>query len=86
MTTHKHIWKRSERQHKRPGRIFVECECGITRQASIVTGSLVVFDTGRDQGGKTVEVAFRLDKSRHKKLRTLKVNVRKVIEEYLDKL
>lgn len=84
--SHKHVWVRSSRQHKRQGRIFVECECGAIRQASTVTGSLVVFETGAKRGGKTVVISIRLDTPRYKKLRALKLNARRIVEDYLDKL
>lgn len=85
-TIHTHKWKRSPRKHGRLGRIFVDCECGAQRQATITGGHLTVFDTGRPQGGGTVLVSFRLDKARHKKLRAHKVNTRKVMEDHLDKM
>ena len=84
MTEHKHTWKRSPRKHGRPGRFFVDCECGVQRQATITGGYLTVFDTARPQGGGTVLVSFRLDKARYKKLRARKVNTRKVMEDHLD--
>ena len=43
-----------------------------------------VFDTGRQQGGRTVLVSFRLDIPRYKKLRARKINTRKVMEDYID--
>jgi hypothetical protein len=57
---HKHIWKRSKRRHKRAGRFFVQCECGITRQAVISYGHLHVFHTGASFGEKSRVVSYRL--------------------------
>jgi hypothetical protein len=86
MTEHAHKWKRSLRKHGRLGRFFVDCGCGEQRQATISEGDLKVFDTGRQQGGRTVLVSFRLDIPRYKKLRARNVNTRKVMEEYLDNI
>jgi len=89
MTDHKHTWTRSPRVHGDAvrGRLFVVCaDCGEERQASTATGVLRVFTSRVDKGGRTVAVSFRLDKARYKKLRARKVNVRKVIEDHIDKL
>ena len=83
---HTHEWKRSTRRHGRPGRFFIECACGAKSQASIQGGYMHVFNTGRDRGGKTIAVSFRLDAERFKKLRAHKINVRKVIENFIDNL
>lgn len=88
MNPHTHYWKRSKRQHKRPGRFFVECECGEKRQATISAGgSLKIFTTGvKDKGGSTIFFSFRLDKKRAAKLRHLKINIRAVMEKHIDKI
>ncbi len=88
MNPHIHHWKRGKRQHKRPGRLFVECECGEERQATISTGgSLKTFTTGaKDRGGPTVFFSFRLDEKRAAKLRRLKINIRAVMEKHIDKI
>lgn len=65
----------------------MDCEeCGTQRQATIAGGHLTVFDTGRQQGGRTVLVSFRLDIPRYKKLRVRKVNTRKVMEDHIDNI
>jgi hypothetical protein len=60
MEQHTHHWKRSTRKHGHPGRFFVECSCGLTRQATLERGYLHVFNTGREQGGRTRIVSYRL--------------------------
>jgi hypothetical protein len=42
------------------------------------------YNTGKPRGGKTIIVPFRLDPARFQKLRRNGIDVRKVMEEYLD--
>lgn len=83
--THIHNFNKiSPREHKNKNRFFVECECGEIRQASKKNGK--IFSTGKKRGVPTVLRSFRIDVKRDGKLRALKINVRKIIEDHLDGL
>ena len=44
MSEHKHVWKIDKtRQHKRPPRVFVVCDCGAKGQGTMAHGYLSVF-------------------------------------------
>jgi hypothetical protein len=85
MDNHTHTWKRSSRKHARSDRIFIECtdpECGKVIQSPI--DHLHPYTTGSARGGKTMIMTFRLDPARLEKLRRNGINVRKVVEDFLD--
>jgi len=78
--THKCIWKKSNREHKRPPRFFVECECGEIRQAVVKYGHLHVFNTGKSRGGKTRILTLRISDTDYDKWKERNETVRKTFE------
>jgi hypothetical protein len=82
---HKHTWKRSPRRHGRSDRIFIVCadpKCGQVMQSP--DDHLKPYTTGVSRGGKTIIVPFRLDPARFQKLRRNGIDVRKVMENFID--
>lgn len=85
ITNHRHIWKRSNRKHGRPDRIFIECadpECGQVMQSP--ADHIRPYTTGTARGGKTKFISFRLGLPHFEKLRRAGIDVRKVVEKFLD--
>jgi hypothetical protein len=87
---HRHTWVKTNRPHGLPDHFFVECsdpECKETRQAAISHNGyhgMVVYTTGTRRTGKSKMFSFRLDLARAEKLRRNGIDVRKVMEEFID--
>ena len=87
LPTHTHAWRRSRRKHGNPFRIFIECadpSCKSIMQSP--ADYLAPFSTSVYRGGKSKIMHIRLDLARAGKAKRIGLDLRKVLENFIDQI